>query len=164
MEIFSILFFDIFLDELIGDRATGDGAVPSGPEVSSPEDLGQMWVVIEQRMCTLALQVLHHIADREFWRIRDEEVDVIRSDLPREDMDVNLGTESPNECTNGLSQFTSEHSFPVLGYPDEMHLQIVFAVATGVIGPRHGSNSSAAHLGSEGPPKGVGLSLPPLEQ
>ena len=91
-------------------------------------------------------------------------MDVIWSHLPGEYVDINLGTESSNEISYGLAKVTSEHTLSVLGNPDEVHLQVMFTVATGVIGPRHVGNCITAHLGSEGPPKGVGLSLPPLEQ
>ena len=60
-------------------------------------------------------------------------MDVIRRDLPGEDFDVNLRTESSDQISDGLSELAGEHSFPVLGYPDEMHLQIVSGVAAGVI-------------------------------
>ena len=138
MEILSFLVFDILLDEFIGDRTTGDGTVASGPEVSSPEDLRQMGVVAEERVSALALEVLHHGTNGELWRIGDEEMDVIRSNLPGEYVDVNLGTESSYQITHGLAKLSCEHPFPVLGNPDEMHLQIVFGVTAGVIGPRHG--------------------------
>ena len=161
MEILPFLFFDVLLDEFVGDGTAGDGAVPSRPEVPSPEDFGQMGVVAEKCVGALALDVLHYVADGEFWRIGDEEVDVIRGDLPGEDVDINLGAEPTYKISHRLSKLTSEHPLPVFGYPDEMHLQIVFGVAAGVIRPHHGSNSSAAYLGSEGPPKGGGLYLPP---
>ena len=70
----------------------------------------------------------------------------IRNDLPGEDADINLGTKSTDEGTHRLSEFTNEHPLSVFGYPDEMHFQIMLGVATGVIGPHHGSNSSVAHL------------------
>ena len=162
MEIFSLLLFDVLLDEFVGDGTTGDSAVASCPEVSSPEDFCKVGAILEKRMSALSFDVLHHVTDGELGWIGDEKVDVIRSDLPREDANVDLGTESSYEGTHGLPQFTCEHSFPVLGYPDEMHLQIVLGVTAGVIRPRHGSHCRTAHLGSEGPPKGVGLYLPPL--
>ena len=150
MEIFSFLVFDIFLDEFIGDGTTGDGAVASGPEVSPPEDLCQMRVVAQKRVSALALEVLHHVADGEFRGVGDGEMDMVRSNLPRDDVDVDLGTESSYETTHGLPQFACEYPFPVLGNPDEVHFQIMFGVAAGVIRPRHGSNSTLPTLDLKG--------------
>ena len=133
MEILSLLVFDVFLDEFVGDGATGNGAVTSGPEMSSPEDFCKVGTVLEKRMSALSFDVLHHVTDGELGWIGNEEMDVIRGHLPRDDADINLGTESTDESTDGLAQFAYEHPLSVLGYPDEMDFQIVFCVAARVI-------------------------------
>ncbi len=90
MEIFTLLVFDVFLEELIGDRTTADRAVSTCPEMSSPEDFGDAWAIGEECMGTLVLDVLHHVADGQFRRVGDEQMDMIRSNLPGQDGDVNL--------------------------------------------------------------------------
>ena len=79
-------------------------------------------------MSAFTLNVLHHVADGEVRRVGDEEVNMVRSNLPCEDRDVNLGTEPSDKISDGLSELAHEHPLSVFGYPDQVHLQIVFSV------------------------------------
>jgi hypothetical protein len=133
VDVLTFLVLDIGLDHLVGDVAGGNSTVSSRPEVTSPVLLLEMGKLLVQEVRTLSFEGLHHVADGEMGRVRDEQMDMIWGDFPRDDANLQLGTDPSDQGSDGFTDLARQYSATVLWDPDQMHFQIGSCMAVGFV-------------------------------
>ena len=116
------LFFDVWLDDLVGHIAARHAKVSAGPEVASPELLSQMWELMPQLVRTLPFQHLNEPADSQARRHAHEQMKVIAGDMPFHDRDFMRAADFADQFTQSCADFTPPDGFAILRDPDEVQV------------------------------------------
>ena len=113
-----ILVLNVRHNHLISDSATGGCKEATTPEVLAPEALLEFRELLEYLSGRLAFEILCHFGDRDLWRHRNEEVDVIFRYVATDDLYVVNLTDLSDEIAHPGTQSSRKDWLVVLGGPD----------------------------------------------
>lgn len=120
---FGTLQLDVLGDHVVRDIATRCHEVPTCPEVPTPELLAQRPKVTHQMMRGLTLDGLHHSArGKTRWHIQ-EQVHVVRADVPLQDGYVVAATNLLYQLLQPLSHVAPQDRLAVLRDEHEVVVQ-----------------------------------------
>ena len=117
--VYFLLFFDIFLDCLFV-RSNRTHKVPSCPKVPS-----YLCVLLHYLPAASSFQPFHQFADRHIRRHRDQQMNVTRPDRSTQNLDIQLQTRLTEQIPNPFAHRSCQYRLAILGYPDQVVLQIV---------------------------------------
>jgi hypothetical protein len=86
----------VLLDDLVGHLAAAAHEVAACPQVPTPELRPQLSSILQEMVGRFALDRLHDPARREMRRDAQQQMDMLRPDVPLDDLDV----ERPANLTN----------------------------------------------------------------
>ena len=125
----ALLLVDVLVDHLVGDRPGGDRKVAACPEVPTPELALEVRELLKEKARAGALEPLHDLADVLVSAIAEEQVHVVRGDFARDDLEIVLGRNLPQQVTGPDGDRSRQHPLTVLWDPDEVNLEVVTRVA-----------------------------------
>ena len=115
-----VLGLDILHDYLIRHISTTGNEEPSRPDMPAPARSPQRLVLLQQAPRCLSFDPLHQLARRYVRRNRHEQVDMVPTDVPLENFDLQLRTNLPRPLPNRQGNFTCQQRFAVLRNPHKM--------------------------------------------
>jgi hypothetical protein len=129
--------------------------------MAAPKPLAQVWELGQEPRGAFALPLLDQAADRDLRRDRDHDMDVIRRNMPLQDIDSKLATVFPDNRPDTFGHFAASGLVAIFGDPDDMEVDRkgrmrAMAIVT------HAPQSTANPL--KLPPKGVGFAPPNWRQ
>ena len=125
----ALLLVDVLVDHVVGDGAGGHGEVAARPEVPAPELTLEVRELLQQEPRTRSLEPLHDLADVLVSAVAEEQVHVVRGDFARDDLEIVLGRNLPQQVTGPDGDRSRQHPLTVLWDPDEVNLEVVTRVA-----------------------------------
>jgi hypothetical protein len=108
--------------QCITDRAHEVAFFPQG---AAPEPSPKLGKLGKQRPGRLALETRHRLANREPWRKRAEEMNMIFGNVHLVDMDVIGRTDVHKQLTTAASHRFFEHGPTIFGRPDQMVTTVI---------------------------------------
>ena len=118
------LLRDVLVDHLVGDVPRCDREVPAGPQMPTPELLPEVGELLKENPGRGAFEPLDNGADVLVGTVREEQVDMVACDLPREDLEFTLHGNLANEIAQPEGDRPDEDRFPVLRDPDQVDLAV----------------------------------------
>ena len=91
---------NIFGNRLVRHIAAGRDEVATRPQVPTPELRPQLSMTLKEMVGGLPLYRLHDTARREVWRDTQQQMHVVRPDVPLQDFNVLASTDLPNPRTS----------------------------------------------------------------
>lgn len=116
---------DILLDHIIGHVARADGKVAPCPQVSSPVLATQFAELFQQSPTTPPFQPLHQFVDRQIWRHRNQQMDMIHRHMSTDDIYIQVRACLPDQLPQTDRNLTVQHRFTILRNPHHMVFQVV---------------------------------------
>ena len=113
---------DVGFDDFVGDVAAAATKVAPSPDMAPPKALPHMGKCGEQAVGAFAFHPLDQAADRDVRRDRDHHMDMVRRDVPLQDIDTGLLALFPDEGTDPFCDLTTQHLMAILGDPDDMEV------------------------------------------
>ena len=112
---FSTLKLDVLRNDLIGHNAGRRYEEPPCPKVPTPERLAQCPEVSHQPIGGLALDGLHHFARGQIRRHRQQEVNMVRSNVSLQNVDIVCPADLSDQITYLHRNVTPQNRLAVLG-------------------------------------------------
>ena len=122
---FDVLLRDVFRDDLVRDIAARRDEVTACPQMTSPKRSVQRPEIPHQSIRTLTLDRVHHSARRKRRRNAQQQVNVIRTDVPLQDVDVVRLADLPNQFPKTFTNLSSKNRLAVLWDEDEVVVTLV---------------------------------------
>src|SRR5262249_54458861 len=115
---------DVLHDGLVGHHPGTRDEKPASPQAPTPALLVQMAELLEELSRRLALDPLHEVARRDMRRAGDEQVNMILTHMPLEDLDLQLRTDVPHELPQADGDIRPQQLLAVLGDPHQVELDV----------------------------------------
>ena len=128
LERLPFLLGDVLFDHRVCDRPSGHGEVAAGPQMAAPELFAQVGELLEQHPGADPLEPLHDLAHTLVRAVGDQEVDMVACHLPRDDVEFPFHRYLAEQVADPEGHRANENRLAVLRDPDEVDLQIIFAV------------------------------------
>ena len=109
-------------DGLVGHVTTAAAEVAPCSDTTTPKPLAQVWKLREEPIGTFALHPLDQATDRDVRRNRDHDMDMIRGDMPLQDIDTRLLALFTDNGPDPFGHLTAQDLVTVLGDPDDMEV------------------------------------------
>ncbi len=154
------LLRDVGLDHLVSDVATPATKVAPCPDVAPPKPFTQVRELAEQALGAFPLHPLDQTTDGDVGRDRDHHMDMIRGDMPLQDIDARLLAFFADKRANPFRHLATQHFVAILGDPDDREMDRQRRVGAMAI-VTHAPKSSENLL--KLPPKGGGFAPSQLE-
>jgi hypothetical protein len=122
------LRFNVLLDDLIGHVARACCEIAACPQVPSPKLSAQLTKLLQHPSAATPLDSLHQLAHRYLWRHRYQQMHVVRSDMPAQDVYVQRGARLPNQFAQATRYLPAQHRLAILGDLHQVVFQIVNCV------------------------------------
>jgi hypothetical protein len=139
--------------------ATAEGA--PCPDMTAPKPLAQVWKLCEETIGTFALHPLDQATDRDVRRDRDHDMDMIRGDMPLQDIDTRFLALFTDDGPDPFGHLIAQDLVTVLGDPDDMEVDGKCRMGAMAI-VTHTPQSTENRL--KLPPKGGGFAPPNWRQ
>jgi len=131
------MMLNVLLDQLFCDVPGTPSPITDGPEVIAPVALLECWEFFLEVMRGSSLEGLHHLANTEFWRIFDVQVNVIDAHCSFEDLNVLAVADLDEDVSATLLDVSCEHLITVLRDPNQVHRETRKRVAAMSVRVRH---------------------------
>lgn len=126
------LRFNVLLDDLINDLishvARACSKIAARPQVPSPKLSAQLAELFQHPSAATSLDSLHQLAYRYLRRYRHQQMHMVHSNMPTQDVDIQLGTRLPNQFAQATHYLSAQHWLAILGDPHQVVFQIVNCV------------------------------------
>ena len=129
----TFLLINILLNHFVGDIARADCQISSGPKMSAPELLAQMRKLRQQNPRAYAFQPLHNLAYVLRWTIRDEHVNMVAGYLTRDNFNLMLNHNLPQDIPGANCHLTRQYPLAVFGNPNNVYFEIRFGMCSKLI-------------------------------
>ena len=116
------LLRNVGLDDLVSDVATAATEVAASPDMAPPKPLAQVRELGEQAIGTFAFHPLDEATDGDMRRDGDHDMDMIRRDMPLQDIDARLPTFFPYNRPHPLCDLTAQDLVAIFGDPHDMEV------------------------------------------
>ena len=116
---------DVLSDHFIGHVPATADEVATAPQVTTPERRPQPSIVLQEMMRTLALDRLHDAARREMGRDTDQQMDMVRPNVPFENLDILAATNLPDQVPQCLADLPTKNRLAILRGEHEVIVQAV---------------------------------------
>ena len=123
------LRFNVLPDNLIGHVARACSKVATCPQVSSPKLSAQLAKLLHHPSAATSLDSLHQLAHRYLWRHRHQQMHMVHSYMPTQDVHIQRGARLPNQFAQATRYLSTQHWLAILGDPHQVVLQIVNCVS-----------------------------------
>ena len=155
------LLRNVRFDDLVSNIATAAAEVAPRPDMAAPKALPHMRKFGQQTLGAFALHPLDEATDRHVWWDRDHHMDMVRRDVPLEDIDAGLLALFTDDGPDPFGHLTAQHFMAVLGNPDDMEMDRKCRMGAMAI-VTHALQSTQSRL--KLPPKGGGFAPPNWRQ
>src|SRR4029434_2470362 len=109
-------------NDFVRDIAAAAAEVAPRPDMAPPKALPHMRKFGQQTIGTFAFHPLDEATDRHVRWDRDHHMDMIRGDVPLENIDAGLLALFTDDGTDPFRNLTAQHFMAVLGNPDDMEM------------------------------------------
>jgi len=116
------LLRNVRFDDLVSDMAAAAAKVAPRPDMAAPKALPHMRKFGQQPIGAFALHPLDQATDRNVRWDRDHHMDMVRRDVPLEDIDAGLLALFTDDGTDPFCDLTAQHLVAILGDPDDMEV------------------------------------------
>ena len=106
----------------VRDVATAATEVAPRPHVTSPKAAVQMGELGAQARGAFALHPLDQATDRDVRGNRDHDMDMVRGEMPLEDIDAGLLAFFPDDGPDPFRDLATQHFMALLGDPDDREM------------------------------------------
>ena len=155
------LLRNVRLNDLVRDVAAPAAKVAPGPDMTAPKSPAEVGKFGQEAIGAFAFHALDQATDGDVWRDGDHDMDMIRRDMPLEDIHARLLTFFPDNGAHPFGDLTTQHFMAILGDPDDVQVDREGRMrATAIV--THASESSENLL--KLPPKGGGFAPPNWRQ
>ena len=113
------LQLDVLLKYLVRHVPAGGHKVAARPQVPAPELPVQTAVLLQQMVTRFAFDRLHDSARRNLGRHTQQQVHMVRLDMPFQDLNLLGPTDLPDQCPGPQGNVPCEHRLAVLGDKDD---------------------------------------------
>jgi hypothetical protein len=119
---------NILGNRLVGDVPAAAHEVAAPPQVPTPERRPQPSIILEEMMGGLALDRLHHTARREMGWGTQQQVDMVGSHVPLENLDVLTPADFPDQIPHRVADLPHQDRLAILRGEHEVVVQTINAV------------------------------------
>ena len=155
------LLRNVRFDDLVSDMAAAAAEGAPCPDLAAPKALPHMRKCGQQPLGAFAFHPLDQATDGDVRWDRDHPMDMIRRDVPLEDIDAGLLALFPNDGPAPFRDLTTQHFMAILGDPDDVEMDGKCGRGTMAI-VTHALQSTQNRL--KLPPKGGGFAPPNRRQ
>jgi len=116
---------NILGNRFVGHIAAARDEVAASPQVPTPERRPQPSIILEEMVRGLPLNRLHYTARREVGRGTQQQVDMVGTDMPLQDLDVLTPTDFPDQIPQGVADLPAQDRLAILRGEHEMVVQAI---------------------------------------
>ena len=154
---------NVLRHHLIGHVTAAADEETTSPQVAPPELRPQPTIVAQEMVRAFPLDRLHDAARREMGWDTDQQMDMVRPNVPLKDLRILGLADLPDQFSASRSDLALQYRLPVLCCKDEMIVQPVYGVrALPVFFCHGGRDCTGSPLKAS--PKGEGFPLPRMGQ
>jgi hypothetical protein len=114
------LLRNVRFDDLGGDIAATAAKVAPCPDMASPKALPHVGKFGQQPIGAFAFHPLDQATDGDVRRDRDHHMDMVRRDVPLQDVDAGLLALFADDGPDPFGHLTTQHLMAIRGDPDDM--------------------------------------------
>ena len=122
------MFCDICFDHLVSDRTRAHCQISSGPKMSTPELLPEVRKLLKKHSRTCPLQPLYYPAYILVRKIRNQNVNMVASNLPRNNLDLMFHGNLPDQVAHTYRHRPNQYLLTVFRNPYQVNFNIVCRV------------------------------------
>lgn len=134
----TFLLVNVGLHHLVRQIPRADGKIAPCPKVAPPKHPFQMCELLKEYAGADPFEPLHDHAYVNVRSVRHQHLDVVACHFSRQDRDLMLHCDLPDQVAYAQCNLPGQNLFPILWYPNKMYLQIVFRVCAKLVS-FHGS-------------------------
>ena len=116
---------NILGNRFIRDVPAAAHEVAAAPQVPTPERRPQPPIILEEMMRGLPLDRLHDTARREVGRGAQQQMDMVRPNVPFENLDVLAATDFSDQIPHAVADLPHQHRLAILRGEHEMVVQTI---------------------------------------
>jgi hypothetical protein len=119
------LRFDVLLNHLIRYIARASGVIAPRPQMPTPELSIQLAILLQHLPAAAPFDALHQVTHRYLQRHRYQQVHMLRSNVPAQDVHVQGRTDLMNQLTQPNGYLAAQYWLSILGDPHHVMLQVM---------------------------------------
>jgi len=123
------LLLNVLHDHFIGHITRTGRKISPSPHVPSPKRPTQTLILHQRLPRRLSFHRLGQLTDRQIWRHRHKYVDMIRRDMPLQNLHIVSFTYLTDQVSDSLRNLPSQNRLAVLRHPHKVILQIIDGMA-----------------------------------
>ena len=119
------MFCDICFDHLVSDRTRAHCQISSRPKMTTPELLPEVRKFLKKHSRTCPLQPLYYLAYILVRKIRNQNVNMVASNLPRNYLDLMFHGNLPDQVAHTYCHRPNQYLLTVFRNPYQVNFNIV---------------------------------------